>query len=321
MEVQPSELRGRRLIRLGHTILFKLFLSHMKTILVTVCFVAILLFPSFSLLIAQTENIPDEITIADEITAEGKMLYTLEKASWTGTDVFQSQHLKKNYVVGGYFSYIKQENVFCIFFTEEPLPHVIASIAFDRNLPSQVTSIDTFQRDFFPIEQDLYTLRMRTLQRINSDTSITRYRDTNFNLVPIIKDTTRKVYILSGSTVDSVAFGGDYLCSFDQTNTLLDVKKLHASLLFFPFKEDSALEKSAIRITSYHTHGTVAGDFITATDICTIMLYAPYTNWGDAYYVISERFVSIWNCKNERLVIITREVWDKISDDQKKRTK
>jgi hypothetical protein len=67
-----------------------------------------------------------------------------------------------------------------------------------------------------------------------------------------------------------------------------------------------------------HTHLPQSGDYITATDICTLMLYAKFTTW-DQHYVISKNDVSIWDCKKNQLVILTMEAWKKIAADQEER--
>jgi len=67
-----------------------------------------------------------------------------------------------------------------------------------------------------------------------------------------------------------------------------------------------------------HSHLPETGDFITATDICTLMLYEKFTTWK-THYVISKNYVSIWDCKKDDLVILTMQAWKRIIDDQKQR--
>lgn len=69
-----------------------------------------------------------------------------------------------------------------------------------------------------------------------------------------------------------------------------------------------------------HAHLPETGDIITATDICTLMLYEKFAKWKQ-YIVISRNYVSIWNCNTNTLFTLTRKVWDKISNDQVKRHK
>ena len=69
-----------------------------------------------------------------------------------------------------------------------------------------------------------------------------------------------------------------------------------------------------------HTHLPETGDFITATDICTLMLYEKFAKWK-THNVISEKYLNIWNCETDQLTVITREAVDKIYKDQNKRNK
>jgi len=60
-----------------------------------------------------------------------------------------------------------------------------------------------------------------------------------------------------------------------------------------------------------HSHIPQTGEFITATDICTLMLYEKFAKW-DQHLVIAEHYVSIWNCKTDELLILTKKAWNKI---------
>jgi len=64
-----------------------------------------------------------------------------------------------------------------------------------------------------------------------------------------------------------------------------------------------------------HSHLPETGEFITATDVCTLMLYSQYTHWSQ-HYVLSKKYVSIWDCDKESLVVLTTEAWEKIADQQ-----
>lgn len=66
-----------------------------------------------------------------------------------------------------------------------------------------------------------------------------------------------------------------------------------------------------------HTHLPETGEFMTATDICTLMLYAKFAGW-EQHFVVSAHYMNIWDCKNNRLVAITKEAMDKINAHQKK---
>ncbi|MBZ4187308.1 hypothetical protein [Niabella beijingensis] len=61
-----------------------------------------------------------------------------------------------------------------------------------------------------------------------------------------------------------------------------------------------------------------AGSVITATDICTLMLYQKLTNWN-TYYIAGPNYVCTWYCRNNQLTILTRKAFNKISKGKKER--
>ena len=67
-----------------------------------------------------------------------------------------------------------------------------------------------------------------------------------------------------------------------------------------------------------HSHLPETGDFITATDICTLMLYEKFAKWK-THNVVSEKYLSIWNCETDKLSVITLDAVEKINKDQEKR--
>ncbi len=60
------------------------------------------------------------------------------------------------------------------------------------------------------------------------------------------------------------------------------------------------------------------GELITATDICTLMLYEKFANWT-THNVVSKKYLSIWDCQTDELVILPMKTVKKINKDQEKR--
>ena len=98
-------------------------------------------------------------------------------------------------------------------------------------------------------------------------------------------------------------FGNDYLLTFDKNNKLSKQKQLHLSLIPIEYGKKDEIEGSI------HSH--VIDDLITSTDICTLMLYGKFAKMK-THYVMSKKYVSIWDCKKETLVVMTREAFEKI---------
>ena len=272
----------------------------MKTLLLALCHMA------FSLhALAQKTS--------QEIVAEGKMLYQSEAASWYGTDIFLEKLKNKRPYSGGYFSCPEANGGKCIFFSRGDEPETIAVITFDSTFNPQTAQIDSVPRAFDKNERDLFVIRRKALDVISKDTLFKHFKNTNLNIVPIINNSGRKVYVLTGpQTSDVVVFGNDYRIDFDKKNNIVAMSRLHKNILSFDYGKVKG------QTAAMHSHLPSTGDYITATDICTLMLYEKYPGWKQ-YYVISKDFVSIWDCTKNELVVLTKKVWDRINEDQKKR--
>lgn len=109
--------------------------------------------------------------------------------------------------------------------------------------------------------------------------------------------------------------GNDYLLTFDENNTLTNKKQLHKNIIPVFFGRAEEEEKSIEG--SMHSHLPETGDFITATDICTLMLYAKFAKWKQ-HNVVSAKYLNIWNCLTNELTVIPMETIKKIQNDSEK---
>ncbi len=249
------------------------------------------------------------------IVAEGKRLYYLEMASWHGTDLFLERFKNRAKSVKGYFSYGDGHTTNCLFFSNEDNPKVLATLSFDSTYAASTAHIDSNLRDFTKYENDIYLIRKKTLEVINNDTLFKSYRNTTLNLIPLINGDEKKVYVLTGPQLnDVVIFGNDYCLLFDSNNQLISKKQLHKNIISINYQSQ---ENEEI-IGAMHTHLPETGEYITSTDICTLMLYEKFTKWKQ-HTVISEGYVSIWDCEKNQLTTLTRKAWENISKQQKKR--
>ncbi|MBF4517130.1 hypothetical protein IRZ71_12275 [Flavobacterium sp. ANB] len=246
-----------------------------------------------------------------QVVAEGKTLYKSEMASWYGTDLFIEKY-KEQGKIGGYFSYSENELSKCIFFSKDENPKVIGTIIFDATYNIKTAKVELEERTFSKNENDLYTIRTKALNAIKTDTIFKSYQNSSLNLIPIISNNEKKVYVLTGPTNSGVViFGNDYLLNFDKNNNLISTKTLHANIIPVNYGN----EKN-ITLASIHSHLPQTGDLITATDICTTMLYEKFTKW-ETVYVMSQKYVSIWNCKTDELVVMNKDAFDKIGKEEK----
>ena len=252
---------------------------------------------------------------AQPIVAEGKLMYRSEMASWYGTDLFLENY-KAQENIGGYFSYTDKGISKCIFFSKGEKPTVIGTISFDSTYNTKTAEVNLAKRDFSKTENDLYEIRILALNEINADTLFKSYKNTNLNLIPLINGNEKKVYVLTGPQNSGVViFGNDYLLTFDTNNKLLNKKQLHMNII--PVYYGGKEEKDKTSVGAVHMHLPATGQFMTATDICTLMLYEKFAKW-EQHMVVSEKYMNIWNCKTDQLTVIPKDVIDKINKDQEK---
>jgi hypothetical protein len=270
---------------------------------------------------AQTDNSDtldriDPNELARPIVAEGKRLYKSEMASWYGTDLFL-ERCKDKSKIGGYFSYCENDGAKCIFYSNAKKPVVIGSILFDSTFSTNTAIVDLQERKFTDFEKDLYEIRVLAQAELYSDTMFKLYKNTNFNLIPLIEGKSKKVYVLTGpKNTGVVIFGNDYLLEFDANNKLLVKKQLHQNMI--PIKyvdEEGHVIKDA---SATHTHLPETGDFITATDVCTLMLYEKFAKWKQ-HTVVSQNYLNIWICERDELFLMTMEAVEKVNRDQEQR--
>lgn len=255
---------------------------------------------------------------AQPIVAEGKLLYKSEMASWYGTDLFLEKY-KSRENIGGYLSYTENEISKCIFFSKSVEPLVIGTISFDSTYNIKTANLDLTEREFNSDERNLYEIRKLALEEINTDTLFKVYNNTNLNLIPLISGKQKKVYVLTGpQTSGVVIFGNDYLLTFNNENILISKKQLHKNII--PVNYGNEEDESKKSIGAMHSHLPETGEFITATDICTLMLYEKFAKW-EQHIVVSEKYMNIWNCKTDELTVIPNEVINKINNDKEKRNK
>lgn len=243
--------------------------------------------------------------IADSINTEGEMLYHSEWASGHSTQIFASRFGGKKLLSGGYFSYETKKGMTTIFFSKNENPAVMATVKFEHGLDSSQYSIDTITRKFTGNEKEFYTIRSKAAQVVLNDTLFQFYQNISLNLVPIIKNGAKRVYVITAQTSpDEVLLGNDYLINFDKDDDIIKKTKLHNNLI--PLGTGG---KDAIKASS-HVHLGNTSPFITATDICAFKLWKPKTTWVISF-VSSAGYVSAFYFRDEFLEIFTQAEFEK----------
>ena len=109
-------------------------------------------------------------------------------------------------------------------FTADEIPKVIASIDFDSTYNVSAAVTDFRERDFTDTEREIFDFRSKALDVINNDTFFLHYKNTNYNIIPVVVHGEKRVYITGTTQNGEVIFGNDYLLCFDAKNNLT-VKK------------------------------------------------------------------------------------------------
>ena len=244
--------------------------------------------------------------IADSIAAEGEVLYRSEWASGQSTQIFTANFSEKKSLSGGYFSYEGKKGMTTVFFSKDEDPSVLATVKFDHGLDSSKYSIDTVTRIFTENEKAFYTIRAKAAKAVLSDTLFRTYDHTSLNLVPIIKNGTKRVYVITAQTApNEVLLGNDYLINFDTGNNIIKQTKLHNNLIPLGTGGEDAIKASS------HQHLGETSPFVTATDVCAFKLWKPKITWVITF-IVSAGYVSAWHFSDEFLEILTQAEWEKI---------
>lgn len=246
------------------------------------------------------------------------MLYKLEQASWNASDLITSvTGLTSLDSIRGYLSYGWGNEYNAIFYGGEKKDRIYGHFVFDSLLSVETAVIDLMPRNANSKEKPLIALREDADELIKRDAGkfFERFEKTSFNLIPVITEKGKKVVVLTGpQETGNVLFGNDYELHYTADNKFKSQTKLHSDLSVAPMEAKS---QGGVVYAELHAHAGGDAPYITATDICTLLLYGEYTNWTQ-HFVISDKFVSIWDLQKKSLQVITRKEWDKRAKEKAK---
>ena len=145
----------------------------------------------------------------------------------------------------------------------------------------------------------------------NEDKFFSFYENTALNFIPVINGKERNVFVLTGPQISGVVLmGNDYKLSYDKNNTFVKKMKIHNSILQFRYTSG---EKENKMVETIHSH--IVTEYISSTDICTLLLYKNYVEWNK-HIVMSKKEVSIFDMEKETLFTMKRKAWEKIAEYQ-----
>lgn len=207
----------------------------------------------------------------DSIKQEANLMFSLENASWNATDIVRENNKISN-KIGGYLTYKVDDIVKTVFFNETT-DKVLIEYSFKNDWQFPTNTNET-ERDLIDIEKKLHNSKNNLISQL-SDEKYEVFVPNGFNLNIVSFPFGEKIkhYIITGATETGVIpFGNDYLFITDGEGKILTHKKFHSRLI--PAYTNEVDGNVITKISHSHLHTT---QFISATDICTFKLYAPFS--------------------------------------------
>ncbi|NDV79397.1 hypothetical protein D0T57_10480 [Dysgonomonas sp. 511] len=234
----------------------------------------------------------------DSILREGELLYKYERAAWSSTDYANSNEFVKKYY-SGYFVYQDGKKIKGIIF-DENTEDCVAEYVFGKNFdaPEEVI-VD--RRRLTQEEKKLIKTRTAILQQLSDP----KYKLTvpdgfSLNIILIPGDVQYKLYIITGtSRSDVIPFGNDYLFVANENGEIEEWSKFHSRLI--PIETVGPNGETVIMPVHSHLKTT---PLVTATDICTFRLYAPFHNMQEfmVYSTAMGKYLK-YNLKKNKITI------------------
>jgi len=226
----------------------------------------------------------------DSILTEGNLLFKYERSAWVSTDLaMEKSVIKKEY--GGYLVYQVGDTIKTIILNKEN-KLCIYELSFIGNYDYPKLEVLT-NRNLTAKEENLLYIKNKILGGIIEQkiaVEIPAGCSLNMDLLPT--DQGYKFYILSGTSQSQmIPFGNDYLFYADLKGTILTWKKFHSR--FIPTQTKGPNEEVVLQTTHSHLKKE---PFISATDICTFMLYGSLYDQMD-FLVYSPAFSKYFKYK------------------------
>lgn len=235
--------------------------------------------------------------IADSIRAEGMLLYQHIQICKTGVEMIEADTTGRlSLRASDYLSYRHGTDYVLL------MPHrsssqqpVVTSFRFDSTGKPQTARMEV-GRAMTAHESGIWDLWHLATEMVKKDPGFKKVRDTYFNVIPIVEGDSRKVYVLSTPARSNVfVLGNDYLLQFNPGNELVSKTEFHTNSLMVPHGRKS----------SGHIHSKLNSPFISATDICALMMH-PSAFAQESLRVFSPTYISEWNMKYQTLIIEPR---------------
>ena len=260
--------------------------------------ISLLLFFS-NVILAQDIKLSEKELMAqlDSIVKEGNLLYKYEKSAWISSDLANNVPIVQNNY-GGYFTYETNSAIKTIILGKSH-QNCIAEYTFTTNF-DEPDFIFLNERILYPFEKKLLEIREKIIKQLSNnkyDVRIPNGYSPNIILLPFKKG--YKLYMIMGtSQSDVIPFGNDYLFVANEKGVIKNWHKFHSGIIFAPTTYEG---NKVTSLTHSHLRKT---PLITATDICTFMLYAPiYEIEEFSVYSPALQIYMVYNIKSNKVTI------------------
>ncbi|AYA36225.1 hypothetical protein D3Y59_03585 [Hymenobacter oligotrophus] len=243
-----------------------------------------------------------------QVLREGLALYEVERASWVSDDVLRAQPSLPLPPVT-FLSYPTPDSVRTVFIAvagNQPTVVLQVSYAKGQLQASQARARQT-GRPLTEQEEKLFLVQQDVLKRRRKLTDNQSPAGTTYNVAVLDQGTAVKAYLLLGATTTGVVpLGADFCLTYGPDGKLQRTQKLHQS--YVPLTPPPA---GATVQASMHTHLPGFPGLITATDICTLLLYRealPPTH--QRHVVLGAESASVFELETQELRAVPRQEFE-----------
>lgn len=235
--------------------------------------------------------------LATNILTEGIELYRSERASWISTDSIPDQDRP---LIGGYFTYPNGVYLHSIYvdtaennavykFTFEPIGNMdIELVRTEKNIELSIEEKLILEIRKNALATGSYWYQSFGYSRIVNPNVIIHKTKPEF-----------EVYIIPGTFEDGLLpIGGDIYLTYKLDGKFRDMEPIHNNLI----PMETSTNGDVAYMAHEHKGKRLAKEYITATDICTLLLYRDYLN-GEKHLTVHKKFVSEFYFNEPRLVI------------------
>jgi len=243
---------------------------------------------------------------AQRILEKGMELYKMEKAVWYAWDSLNNITFQK--YTSGFVSYYRKNFVNTVFYEIRDEQYFIQyTFQFENNTNLKLLKCDDSERIATDSEVEYIEIKEGTYDMLEYfDNMFKTHENTGKNISILKKNGVYEIFVITGeNNSGSIPIGGDYKFKCKENESTIEF------LGAFHKKYDPiTISTSTKRMDEeFHYHSSETSEFITPTDICSLMLYKNFTETS-VHLVISDNYVSVFDFKNTELKIFPKDIYN-----------